>query len=221
MLTTAVAQDSMWDQADTLLNQYRQNVNEGFSSALINNYTALAQTADSLIAAAITSGNSEIVSTLEKALSEYRSIKQAAEDARIDITICVNNFEQLIVDVRRENSVGLNECVQNLIEPIVTYISKASTGLLGLYLGDVYQKEKLVLNCGPLDDNCLSNMVYALVQLSSRVPGQIANTVARDVGQFGMYESQINACRAKYVSSSDAKWNQLVGDFRSCVEAQS
>ena len=219
MLTTAVAQDSMWDQAETSLNEYREKVNEGLSSAFINNYTALAQTADSLIAAAIISGNSGIVSTLEEALSEYRSIKQAAEDARIDITICVNNFEQLIVDVRRENSVGLNECVQNLIDPILTYISGASTGLAERYLGDVYQNEKLILNCGPLDDDCLSNPVYVLVQANARVQGEIANDLARDVGQFGMYESQLNACTTKYVSSSHVKWNQLVGDFRSCVEA--
>ena len=216
----SAAQGTMWDQAEASLNEYRGKVNDGLTSALINDYTTLAQTADSLVASTTSNGSAVIVSDFNEYWSNYLSICQAAEDAGTNITVCINSFEERITNVSTACLNGLHQCVQDLVEPVVTYISDASTGLVQRYLDTVYQNEKSVLTCGPLNDTCLNYPVYVLAQANARVQSQIANDLARDVGQFGMYESQLSSCAAKYTSINHGQGNSYVEGFKSCVDAQ-
>ncbi|XP_063923249.1 uncharacterized protein LOC135137498 [Zophobas morio] len=215
----AAPSDSLWDQAKASVNEYRGKVNNALSSALINGYTSLSQKADSLIESIILNGTAVISGAYNEYMSEYQSVKQAAEDAGTDVTDCINTYEELITNVGPENLDGLVQCVQDLVEPVVSYISGASNNLVQRYSSTVYQHEKSLLTCGPSNDNCLSNIVYSLIKVN--VEGQIANDLTRDVSLFGSNENRLNVCGQKYVSINEGKGNSLVEAFRSCVEAQS
>ncbi|EFA02292.1 hypothetical protein TcasGA2_TC007956 [Tribolium castaneum] len=213
----SVVLSSAIDDANAALNALRENVNNGISDSL-KAYTVMAQEIDSTVEVTKTNAFGIISSTGDDYLAQYQAIKKSAEDSGLNVTNCVEIFEDKLMNLASVYINGLVDCVDTQVDGFIYNLEITFDILSGNILGDVFIFEQRVLKCR--DDDCLSEATGEISRINAAITSQINNFLQREASDMQDYRATVDKCGVKFTSVADGQGKSYVSGFQDCVNSE-
>jgi hypothetical protein len=217
---TAITPLDAIDDAQAALNQLREATSTGLTNAF-GIYANASQVIDYAIITTRANGSEVITTKSDEYVSQYEAIVQSAEQAGVDISVCVDNFENLIKNLGPENVEGLIDCVDQQMYSPIQDIYSASSQLANNSLKSIYDFEKQIVVCGKSDTTCLNNVISSISSIITDLIIRIEYTATADISRLQLLVGRITSCGDQYVSNNEGKGESYITSFQNCVDSYS